>query len=180
VTRSLTVVVVADAAAWCAVQVGAGYLAHRLPDEWLARRYRLLAPRRWEDGGNFYRRHLRIRRWKRWLPEGGAVFRAGFDKRTLPSTASADLARYELETRRAELSHWFAVAPLPLFVLWNPVALWPAMAAYAVLANGPCIAAQRYNRLRLERVLGVRHAGVDPSVAARCRNDAGTIGSSIP
>jgi glycosyl-4,4'-diaponeurosporenoate acyltransferase len=146
-------VIVVDAVAWMLIQVGAGYAVHRLPSDWLDRDHWLFRARRWEAGGGFYIRRLRIRRWKRWLPEAGAVFRGGIDKRRLGPATAERLAVYRRETRRAELGHWLAMAPAPLFVLWNPPALFVAMVLYALVVNGPCIAAQRYNRLRIERVL---------------------------
>ena len=146
-------IILIDAAAWLVIQVGAGYAVHRLPDRWLDRDHWLFRARRWEAGGAFYVRRLGIRRWKRLLPEAGAVFRGGVDKRRLGPATTENLVRYRRETRRAELGHWLAMAPAPLFVLWNPPWLFAAMVAYAVGINGPCIAAERYNRLRVERVL---------------------------
>jgi glycosyl-4,4'-diaponeurosporenoate acyltransferase len=147
------VVVLVDAAAWFVIQVGAGYTVHRLPADWLDRDRWLFRARRWEAGGAFYVRRLRIRRWKRWLPEAGGVFPGGVDKRRLGPATRENLVGYRRETRRAELGHWLAMAPAPLFVLWNPPGLFVAMVGYAVVVNAPCIAAQRYNRLRIGRVL---------------------------
>jgi glycosyl-4,4'-diaponeurosporenoate acyltransferase len=180
VSLPLGAVVAIDAAAWATVQVGAGYLVHRLPDRLLDADYGILREQSWERGGRLYRRHLAVVRWKRHLPEAGAVFRGGVDKGTLPSGRTADLERYRREIRRAELGHWLAIAPLALFPLWNPPVLWPVMAFYAVAVNGPCIVAQRYNRLRLSRVLAARTRASRPSAAARSRSALGTSGSSIP
>jgi glycosyl-4,4'-diaponeurosporenoate acyltransferase len=179
VTLALPAAVAVDAAAWCAAQVTAGYAVHRLPDAWLDVDRRLFRTRPFERDGRFYRTRLHVPRWKRLLPEGGAVFRGGVDKRALGGGRPEDLVRYRRETRRAELGHWLAMAPLPLFALWNPPGLWPAMAAYAVAVNLPCIVSQRYNRVRIERVLS-RANGSRSSPAARRRSAAGTIGSSIP
>ena len=140
---------------------------HRLPDERLDADHWLLRERSFEGGGRLYRTTLAVPRWKRLLPEAGALFSGGFDKRALPSRDSAQLDRYQRETRRAELGHWLAMAPLPLFALWNPPWLWPAMAVYAVAVNGPCIVSQRYNRLRISRVLAARANGSRRSSRAR-------------
>jgi len=175
---SLAAVLAVDAAAWCAVQAGAGYLVHRVPDRRLSVDGWLLRERAWEGGGRVYRR-MRIGRWKRWLPEGGGVF-GGYDKRALPTPTAANLERYRRETRRAELGHWLALLPAPLFALWNPPLLWPAMGAYAVAVNLPCIASQRYNRLRVSRVLAARENGSRASAAAASRSRRDTMGISIP
>ncbi len=142
-----------DALAWAAVQVGAGFLAHRLPDRWLERDRGLLRERAWERDGAFYVDALRIRRWKHLLPEAGAVFPGGFDKRSLGPATAERLERHVRETRRAEVTHWLAMAPTPVFVACNPPPLAVLMPVYAIAVNGPCIAAQRYNRFRLARVL---------------------------
>ena len=151
-SRSLMKVAV-DAAAWAAIQSATGYAVHRLPaarldhDTWVTRR------RRWERGGAFYVDQLHIRRWKGRLPEAGALFAGGFDKGGLGERSAGHLGRHVVETRRAEIGHWLAILPAPLFWRWNPRWLAVVMSLYAVVINGPCIAAQRYNRLRLVRVL---------------------------
>ena len=86
----------------------------------------------------------------------GALVAGGFDKRGLHSREGAYLERYRLKTRRAELGHWMAFAAAPLFVLWNPPAVAAVVVVYAAAANGPCIASQRYDRIRLDRVLARR------------------------
>ena len=179
-TLPLGAVVAVDAVAWCGVQVASGYLVHTLPDDWLDADHWLWRERAFERDGRLYRRTLAVPKWKRLLPEAGAVFGGGFDKRVLRSWDSAELVRYGRETRRAELGHWLALAPLPLFTLWNPPWLWPAMALYALAVNGPCIISQRYNRLRLSRVLAGRANGSRSSSRARRRSSLGTTGSSIP
>jgi glycosyl-4,4'-diaponeurosporenoate acyltransferase len=77
----------------------------------------------------------------------------GASKRRLAGTDREQLRRFAQETRRAELVHWCVAAIWPVFLLWNPPFLVAAMAAYAVLANAPCIAVQRFNRARIARVL---------------------------
>ncbi len=184
-----------DAVAWAAVQVGAGYVAHRLPDRWLERDRGPLREAAWERGGAFYVEALRIRRWKHLLPEAGAVFAGGFDKRRLGPATADQLERHVRESRRAEVTHWLALAPTPVFVACNPPLLAVLMPVYAIAVNGPCIAAQRYNRIRLCRTgkrLRRRQAaevarrpdlgsnGSQVAVRARRRSSWGTTGRSIP
>ena len=144
---------VADAAAWAALSFAVGYAMHRRPAEAFASDGLVTAPRSFEAGGRFYERHLAIAAWKDRMPEAGAFFAGGFSKAGLASRDTAHLERYVVETRRAELTHWALVACTPVFALWNPPALVAAQAAYALASNLPCIAIQRYNRSRLERVL---------------------------
>jgi glycosyl-4,4'-diaponeurosporenoate acyltransferase len=154
----LPVLVAVDLVAWLGVHLGAGYLVHRLPEAPLDHGGWLFRERAWERGGRFYADVLRIRRWKRWLPEGGDFFPGGFNKAALASLDEAYFRRYARETRRAELGHLLTALPAPLFFVWNPWYLGVLMQLYALVANGPCIASQRYNRLRLERVLARRAA----------------------
>ena len=149
--RALLVAV--DVGAWAFFHASTGYLVHRLPARRFERDTRLTRARRFEAGGRLYTRVLRIRRWKGRLPEAGALFAGGFDKKRLRGSSVEDLRTFARETRRAELGHGLAAAAAPLFFLWNPPAVGVVMLVYAVAANGPCIAAQRYNRLRLLRIL---------------------------
>lgn len=151
---SPTALVVVDVAAWGAISTLVGYLAHRLPLHRLERDNALTRLRPFEAGGRVYQRRLRIAHWKDRMPEAGDLFPGGFSKRAV---TRADLDRYLLETRRAELVHWWIMLAAPLFFLWNPWWLGLVMCMYAVTANLPCLLIQRYNRARVQRILGRRH-----------------------
>ena len=165
VRLSLNRTVVLDVAAWGALSVAVGYVAHRRPAAAFAEDDVITRLRPFEADGRWYERRLRIGAWKRRIPEAGDFFEGGFSKATLLSRDAAHLERYVAETRRAEVTHWALVASAPLFLLWNPPALAAVHLGYAVAANGPCIAIQRYNRARLLRVLARRRrreAAADP------------------
>ena len=155
VELSSAALVLADVIAWGLVSAGVGYWAHRLADRRLDHDTALTRLRAVERDGRVYERRLRILRWKDRVPEAGGVFRGGFTKRAI---RRGDLDRYLLETRRAELTHWGIMAAAPLFLLWNPPAIWLLMVLYALVANLPCLVIQRYNRARLLRILGRRPA----------------------
>lgn len=142
-----------DAGVWAAWSASMGYLAHRVPSGWLARDRFLFRLRRLELDTRFYRRVLRMQRWKARLPEAGDLFRGGFSKRRLVRRDRDYLERFVVETRRAELTHWLILAFGPVFFAWNPWWLGLAMVAYAIVANTPCLLIQRYNRARLLRML---------------------------
>lgn len=144
--------VLADAATWAGWSVTVGFVASRMPLERLTRDRWLTRLRPWERDGRRYER-LGVRRWKDRLPEAGAFFAGGVSKRTLPRRDRRGLSRFAAETRRAELVHWAIPAALPVFALWNSPVLLVAMAAYALVANAPCVIVQRYNRGRVERLL---------------------------
>lgn len=145
-----------DFVAWAAVHAATGYLAHRLPDRVYDSDRWLWRARQFEDGGRFYVRRLAIRRWKHLLPDAGTWFVGGFAKRHLAEAGAGYLSTFERETRRAELGHWLALVSAPLFALWNPARAMVWMQGYALAANLPCILAQRYNRIRLQRVAAYR------------------------
>ena len=98
-----TVTVAVDVIAWGVFHAATGYAAHHLGDERLSRDGFVLRPRGFERDGRFYRRRLRIHRWKDRLPEAGALFTGGVSKRQLPSADVAGLELFVRETRRAEL-----------------------------------------------------------------------------
>lgn len=145
-----------DLVAWAGVAVGAGYLAHRLPGRLFERDAWLFRQRSWERDGRFYVTTLRIRHWKRLLPEAGDAFEGGFNKGTLAVFDDEHLSTHVHETRRAELVHWLIIGAGPLFLAHNRWYDVMAMQVIAVALSIPCIAAQRYNRIRLQRVLAGR------------------------
>jgi glycosyl-4,4'-diaponeurosporenoate acyltransferase len=146
--------VLLDCAVWAVAGTAIGLAAHRADPDSFGHDGRLTRLRRFERDGRWYERRLHIKAWKQVIPEAGTLFGVGFSKRRLTSGSVDHLRRFVAETRRAEITHWLVLAVGPLFVLWNPVGLAIVMCAYAVVANGPCIAIQRYNRGRLTRVIG--------------------------
>ena len=104
-----------------------------------------------------------------------------------PDGDATGLQRFAIETRRAELGHWLAAAASPFFVLWNPPLAAALMLVYGFGVNLPFIAIQRYNRMRVERVLHrfdrahpIDRATERRRSAPRARNAPDTKGSSIP
>jgi glycosyl-4,4'-diaponeurosporenoate acyltransferase len=142
-----------DFVAWGVIHLGAAWALTQLPPGRFDPLGWLYRPRRWEAGGRTYERLLGVHRWKRVLPDGAALFRRGFRKKRFRSRSPEYLERFRRETCRGELVHWVVMAFAPLFFLWNPPHVGVVMIVYAVLANLPFIVVQRYNRLRLQRVL---------------------------
>jgi glycosyl-4,4'-diaponeurosporenoate acyltransferase len=101
----------------------------------------------------FYQRPLRIKSWRKVIPDGGAMFKRGFPKKNLENKNTGYLKTFLYETKRAELTHLLAILPAPLFFLWNIWWVGLIMIAYALIANLPCIMLQRFNRARISRVL---------------------------
>jgi glycosyl-4,4'-diaponeurosporenoate acyltransferase len=131
--------------------LAAAVVGSRVPARALTHDGPITRPRQWEHGGRTYER-FGIRRWKSHLPDAGALF-AATGKRHLPGFDRDALAAFAAETRRGELVHWASAAVVITFPLWNPMPLALAAAVLWVAGNLPCIAAQRYNRARIGRLL---------------------------
>ncbi len=137
---------------WVLTSFVVGYFASKISLKRLSlweRSYRIYP---FELRGLLYERYLFIRKWKRYLPEAGDMFKGGVSKRSLDFGASNAKVRFYLETKRAEFTHRYLI----IFQLL-PVFFWysffhEVVVAYALLANTPCLIAQRYNRARLERL----------------------------
>lgn len=132
---------------WPAIQTGLAWLFTRMPATWFN------APSAFEGEEWLYFRVFHVRRWKDRLPDAARWFEGGFAKRSLATAEPPYLRRFIRETWRGELCHWSAFAFLPLFFLWNPWWADLVCLAYVIAANLPCIIAQRYNRLRLRKLL---------------------------
>lgn len=138
---------------WLLWSLVVGALANRLPLALLARESWLTRSRPWGEGIGAYERRLGIRRWKAWMPDAGGVLPGGVTKAHLARRDRTSLERLLAETRRAELVH------LALWPFWLVTALWlPPEGVlinllFATLFNLPCLWLQRYNRLRLRRIL---------------------------
>ena len=101
----------------------------------------------------FYEDVLLIKQWKNLLPDGAKWIGGAFHKSQMRATDPAYLNRFIVETWRGELCHCGALLFVPVFCLWNPWWGNCVILAYAIIANLPCLIAQRYNRLRLRHLL---------------------------
>jgi glycosyl-4,4'-diaponeurosporenoate acyltransferase len=133
------------------ISVGVGLTAPRWPEPWLARDAGPLRLTRWDTRQRYER--LGVRWWKRRFPEGGD-WAGGESKSRLPDLADeGSVARYIVETRRAEWVHWIACLSWIPAALFLPVWLTAALAAVTIVVNLIPIAIVRYNRLRLYAVM---------------------------
>jgi glycosyl-4,4'-diaponeurosporenoate acyltransferase len=156
-----------DIAIWALWSPAVGWWAARLPDSALATDGWLTRLRPWEREGRLYAR-IGIRRWKGMLPDFSPLF-GGRHKRLPPQRDPSGWRLLAGETRRAERVHWIILAALPAEALLRSGVVLVPMTVYALVANGPCIAAQRYNRGRLMALCarrGARSTGSAGSVTA--------------
>ena len=143
-------VIALNIAGWPVIQLVLAWTFLKMPAAW----FDPPPARTWERGGRFYEMNFQIKRWKDHLPDAAKWFGGGFAKGKLAGTEEDYLRRFIRETWRGELCHWCAIACTPVFFLCNPWWGNAVMITYAIGANLPCILAQRYNRLRLRRLLG--------------------------
>jgi glycosyl-4,4'-diaponeurosporenoate acyltransferase len=143
-----------DVVIWPVWSAGVGWWAARRPDGSFAADGWLTRLRPWERDGLVYTR-VGVRRWKGRLPDLGTVF--GGRRKELPTHREPEAwRRLAAETRRAECVHWLILVALPVEALIHGGVVLAPMAAYALVANVPCIVAQRHNRGRLEALLRSR------------------------
>ncbi len=148
---------------WTLFQGGAAFLCAQLPARFFSHDTGLYRTRKFEDGGNFYQKYFRIRRWKHLLPDGGALL-GGYRKRHLNDVSEENLHKFLLESRRAELTHWLAMPFFWVFGFFSPIEIIPLMLLYTIAVNLPCIIAQRYNRPRIQRLLRKRQPAMPSTV----------------
>ena len=117
------------------------------PESWLYR------DRDWEKSGRIYEVIFKIKWWKRYLPDGATVSRNEFRKKRLKKCNAAYIQRFIAETCRAESTHCIIFGFSVIFFIWNIWWVGVIMIVYAFIVNIPCVIAQRYNRIRLKKLL---------------------------
>ncbi|MGC8764406.1 MAG: glycosyl-4,4'-diaponeurosporenoate acyltransferase [Brevinematia bacterium] len=139
---------------WIIIHFLSGFIVHLIPSKFYKPQRWLFKKRWWEFDGKLYTKLFLVKKWKDKVPEAGELFKINpFSKKNLKSLEKSYLKRFLLETCRAELSHLLPILFFPLCIPWNPgIAKW-IMLAYALFANFPFIIIQRYNRIRLEKIL---------------------------
>jgi len=146
--------IIIDIMAWFVIHMGVVYMMLRLPAGSFHPSGWLYKERKWEKGGHIYQKVFKIKKWKKFLPDGAGIFKGrGFPKKELKNKNKKYLLTFQTETCRGELTHWFIMLFAPLFFLWNPFFVGWIMIVYAAVENLPLIMTQRYNRHRLDRIL---------------------------
>jgi len=106
-----------------------------------------------EKNGAFYEYYLKISLWKDLIPQFSKMFHFGYKKDKIPVKDMAHYEMFVIETIRAEITHILLMLFSPLYYTVIP-SNWAAFSVVAsVIANIPCIAIQRYNRIRILKIL---------------------------
>ncbi|MFW6249279.1 MAG: glycosyl-4,4'-diaponeurosporenoate acyltransferase, partial [Bacteroidota bacterium] len=138
---------------WFTFQHAAEYICHRIPDKWLSPNGFLFKERKWEKGGAFYSKVFKVKKWKKYLPDGAAARKKGYRKKKLTDFSTENLDLFLVESCRAELMHLLAIIPFWVFGLFAPVEIIIYMLIYALAVNLPCIIVQRFNRPRIMKLI---------------------------
>lgn len=145
-----------NAGAWLLLHLLVTAVHARLPDRWFA----VTGFPASKKEQLFYTNGLKIKAWKKRLPDGGGWSKQGFRKKRIEERSEGYLERYQLEAHRGEWCHLISMLPAPLFFLWNTPMVGMMMVLYALAANLPCIFALRYNRARILHLLDRRAAPI--------------------
>ena len=142
-----------DCVAWFVIHMGVSYIMTQMRLDYFNSQSWAFRRRDWENDGRVYQDIFSVKKWKGLLPEGAALFAQGFRKKHLKGKNKDYVSMFVAETCRSEGVHWVTMIFAPFFFLWNPLWVGVVIIGYAVAANLPCIITQRYNRIRLERLL---------------------------
>ncbi len=145
--------IIIDIVAWVMFHLSIGYLSSKIPLEWLDPDRRFFQTFSWEKEGKIYDQLFHVRSWKRFIPNGSALYRGAFSIKNLSVNDLAYLERWLVESVRAEVCHWLMIIPGYLFFLWNDVVGGWIMVLYAFLNNLVPIVMQRFNRPRMRKLL---------------------------
>jgi glycosyl-4,4'-diaponeurosporenoate acyltransferase len=140
--------IVVNTFAWLIIHFGVAYFAAKIRDDRFDPRSMIFKTRAWERNGKTYQNIFRVKRWKPLLPSGGKLFGL-FTINHFHSSGWDYISKWITESCRAELTHWLAMLPVLLFLIWNPFLAWIINVIYALFANVLCIISQRYNRPRV-------------------------------
>ncbi|WP_059282783.1 hypothetical protein [Bacillus coahuilensis] len=139
---------------WIIVQIGIAWWSSKWNISFLNHFDWLIASSPFElHHKHLYEKYLSIHKWKSRIPDAGCLFIKGTKKKSLVSTKKDKLNQLKIEIDRAELSHWFQILPCLPFFFFTDFTIALIMCFYAFGANIPFILVQRYNRLKLLRIL---------------------------
>lgn len=129
------------------------YLTEKLPDRIYNYNMWVFKEREWEKKGSFYKRILKVRIWKAFLPELSEYVKGVFPKKHIKQRNREYLSKYIMESCKSEFTHWSIIASSLLFQLWSD--WWVSFGVFitAIVLNLPYIIIQRYNRPRVVQVM---------------------------
>lgn len=149
---------------------GLGIVSHvvgeALPRKWFNPERFPFVSYKWEANGSFYKRKLKIEKWKNKLPDKSRAVHMMVEKSVNDDRSSGHMLKIVKETCVAETVHWALLLCSPLFayLMERPLGIW-ASVLYG-LSHIPFIMIQRYNRPRLLRAAKHARSGEERNEAA--------------
>ncbi|HPC38545.1 MAG TPA: hypothetical protein PLF21_04455 [Exilispira sp.] len=139
---------------WTFVFFSSAYIVHFLLEKFYNYKNFLFKAVKIEKEGKLYKNIFFIDRWKDKIPEAGKFLGLHpFSKRHFVSKKKEYVERFILETCRGELSHLLPFIFYPISLIWNPMIANIIMFLFVLIFNLPFILVQRYNRIRLTKLL---------------------------
>lgn len=138
---------------WGVYQSLVSFICFKIPDKFYNPNSFIFRTYKWEKNGKIYSRFFKVEKWKKYLPDGGAVVKGGYRKKNLENFSKTNLEKFVVESCRGEVSHWIAIFPFWVFGFIAPIFVLIPMFIYAMVVNMPCIITQRYNRPRFMKIL---------------------------
>lgn len=114
----------------------------------------LYREKKWEKGGTFYIKYLKIKKWKDYIPQ--YVGKDGFSKRNLIKNSKISLEyinQFIYETCRAEWNHLVCCILSFSSYIFNTNIYNFIFLLLPITINLPCLFIQRYNRIRLNKLV---------------------------
>lgn len=141
---------------WPIIMVGSAYLFYKLPNKYYNLNSIIFREKKWERNGSFYEKYFLIKKWKSFLPDGGAVVKNGFRKKHLRTSDDEYLEQFLIESCRAEATHVLPIILSLVFAIYNPINVVIIMIVFSLIVNLPCLITQRYNRIRIKKIIKLR------------------------
>lgn len=139
---------------WIIVFLISGYIVHLFKLNFFNLKNPIFKIRKFEKNLTFYKKILKINKWKDKFPEKGNFYKINnFSKKKLKSKKLDYLERYIIETCKGELAHILPFFFYPISNLWNPFPANLIMFLFCFLFNIPFIFILRYNRIRIYNLI---------------------------
>ena len=137
---------------WMTASVLVGLVANQLPMALLSNDTALTRDRGIQES----KRNGIIQKWKKWIPDAGAVLPGGISKKSLAKKDSEALLKLIAEAHRAEIVHYVLWLAALLTAYWLPPVGVTINIIFASIANGPCLILQRHTRQRVQRIIAIQ------------------------
>ncbi len=138
---------------WFIIEVTIGFICTKIPEKYFSINKFYFKTYHWEKKGRIYDDIFKVKKWKKHLIDGAALFKNGYRKKHITDMSTENLEKFIIESCRAELVHVLCILPFFVFGFFTAFPIVLYMLIYALIINVPCILAQRYNRPRIYKIL---------------------------